>query len=115
VNVLFVEDITELPSVIRELALIKVKASIEKRPDILQLCEVFRARIVDIRPGSIIAEITGVQEKIDGLIEVFRPFGILELVRTGAVAMTRPAEARTGLGVALSALPSPGSSDEIAA
>jgi acetolactate synthase-1/3 small subunit len=109
VNVLYVEDITQQPSVHRELALIKVKATAEKRNDLLQLCDVFRARIVDIRPGSIIAEITGAQEKIDGLIDVLRPFGITELVRTGLVAMVR-AESKNETGPQLSV-----PDDEIAA
>jgi acetolactate synthase-1/3 small subunit len=55
----------------------------------LQLCEAFRARVVDVAPASIIVEITGAQDKLDGLFEVLRPFGILELVRTGMVAMAR--------------------------
>jgi len=89
VNVLSVEDITHKPSVARDLALIKVKVGPDKRPEVLQLCEVFRARPVDVHPDTLIVEITGTQDKIDGLTTMLAPFGILELVQTGTVAMTR--------------------------
>jgi acetolactate synthase-1/3 small subunit len=89
VNVLRVEDITGEAAVVRELALIKVRAGAEQRAAVLQLCEVFRARVVDVGACGLIVEITGTQDKIDGLVEVLRPFGIEEMVRTGAVAMTR--------------------------
>jgi acetolactate synthase I/III small subunit len=58
----------------------------------LQLCAAFRARVVDVAPAGIIVEATGAQDKLDGLIEVLRPFGVLEMVRTGAVAMARSAQ-----------------------
>ena len=92
VNVLRVEDITHSASVIRDLALIKVRADSAKRAGVLQICEVFRARVVDVAPESLMVEITGTQDKIDGLVAVLRPYGIEEMVRTGAVAMTRGAE-----------------------
>jgi acetolactate synthase-1/3 small subunit len=89
VDVLDVEDLTRAPAVARELAFVKVRAAPERRSEVLQLCEAFRARVIDVAPASIIVETTGAQDKLDGLIEVLRPFGILELVRTGAVAMAR--------------------------
>jgi acetolactate synthase-1/3 small subunit len=89
VNVLRVEDVTHEPSVVREIALIKVKADIEARAKVLQLCEVFRARVVDLTPNALIVEATGGTEKLDGLLDVLEPFGITEVVRTGLVAMTR--------------------------
>jgi acetolactate synthase-1/3 small subunit len=92
VDVLHVEDVTSAPAVARELAFVKVRASPERRSEVLHLCEAFRARIVDVGPASIIVETTGAQDKLDGLIEVLRPFGILEMVRTGAVAMARSAQ-----------------------
>lgn len=92
VNVLYVEDVTDEAAVVRELALVKVKAPPASRAEILQLAQVFRARVVDVAPAALMVEITGTQDKIDGLLEVLRPFGILEMVRTGAVAMTRGAE-----------------------
>jgi acetolactate synthase-1/3 small subunit len=89
VNVLTVEDVTHAASVTREMAFIKVRAAQDRRAELLQLVQTFRARVVDLGPESVIIETTGTQEKLDGLIEVLRPFGIVELVRTGAVAMVR--------------------------
>ena len=89
VNVLWVKDVTEGATVVRDLALIKVKTEASQRPAVMQLCEVFQARVVDITPDAMIVEITSTQDKIDGLIDVLRPFGIAEMVRTGAIAMTR--------------------------
>jgi len=92
INVLYVEHVTEQGQVARELALIKVRANEESRSKVLQLCEVFRARAIDVTPSSVLVELTGTPDKIDGLIEMLRPQGIIELVRTGAVAMARGAE-----------------------
>jgi acetolactate synthase-1/3 small subunit len=89
VNVLLVENITSLPAVSRDLALIKVSATADSRSHILQLAHVFRARVVDVAPETVIVEITGTEDKIDGLLEVLRPYGVLEMVRTGRVAMSR--------------------------
>jgi acetolactate synthase-1/3 small subunit len=75
--------------------LIKVRADAVSRPQILQLCDIFRARVVDIAPTSLIIESTGTEEKLAGFVEVLRPFGITELVRTGSVVMTRGAEPLT--------------------
>ncbi|HYO58531.1 acetolactate synthase small subunit [Archangium sp.] len=88
INILYVEDLTHQNAVLRELALVKVRADEETRPRVLQLCEVFRARAIDVTPSSVIVELTDTLDKIDGLIEMLRPHGIIELVRTGAVAMT---------------------------
>ncbi len=89
VDVVSVHDVTSDPVVVRELAFVKLGA--EHRTEVMQLCDVFRARVVDLGPGSITVESTGSQDKIDGLIEALKPFGITELVRTGAVAITRGA------------------------
>ena len=89
VNVLRVENITVAPAVFRDLAMIKVAATAESRTHIMQLVDVFRARVVDVAPDSLIIEITGTEDKIDGLLEVLRPYGVLEMVRTGRVAMSR--------------------------
>jgi acetolactate synthase-1/3 small subunit len=89
VNVLYVEDVTAASAIVRELALVKVRAAGTARPELLQLAEVFRARVVDVAEGALTLEITGAQEKIDGFLDVLAPFGIVEMVRTGAVAMTR--------------------------
>jgi acetolactate synthase I/III small subunit len=89
VNVLSIEDITQKPSVSRDLALIKVTVGPDRRAEVLQLCEVFRARAVDVGPETLIVETTGTQDKIDGLVAILQPFGIAEMVQTGTVAMTR--------------------------
>ena len=89
VNILSVEDITDQPSVVRDLALIKVSVSPERRNEVLQLVEVFRARVVDIGPDSLVAEISGSPDKIEAMVGCLAPFGILEMVQTGQVAMTR--------------------------
>ncbi|GAB5549438.1 MAG: acetolactate synthase small subunit [Sandaracinaceae bacterium] len=93
VNVLAVEDITARATVARDLALIRVRAGAEERAAILQICEVFRARVVDVAPDSLVVEITGAQEKIEGLETLLAPFGITEMVQTGAIALTRGADA----------------------
>ena len=93
VNVLRVEDLTDRPAVIRDLAMIKVAAPPEARAGIVQLVQVFRARVVDLAADSLIIEATGTDDKIDGLLEVLRPFGVIEMVRTGRVAMERGARA----------------------
>jgi acetolactate synthase-1/3 small subunit len=89
VNVISVVDITSRPAVFRDLAMIKVAALPERRPEIVHLVEVFRARIVDLAPDSLTIEITGGEHKIDSLLEVLRPYGVLEMARTGRLAMTR--------------------------
>ena len=92
VNVLRVEDVTYESAVSRDLALIKVKADATERAQVLQMCEVFRARAVDVSPEALIVEVSGTEDKIESLCELLRPFGILELVRTGRIAMTRGSE-----------------------
>lgn len=89
VNVLRVDNISAMPSVFRDLALIKVATTAETRLQVMQLAEVFRARVVDVSPASLCIEITGTEEKIDGLLEVLRPYGVLEMARTGRLAMLR--------------------------
>lgn len=92
VNVLRVDDTTERATVARELALIKVRADATSRPSVMQVCEVFRARVIDVAPEALICEITGQARKIDGFVDVLAAFGVVEMVRTGAVAMMRSAE-----------------------
>src|SRR3984893_7598053 len=89
VNVLLVENITDQPAIVRDLAMIKVAATHEARSHVLELAAVFRARVVDVAPDSLTIEITGAEDKIDGLLGVLRPYGVLEMVRTGIVAMRR--------------------------
>jgi acetolactate synthase-1/3 small subunit len=89
VNVIRVDDVTEEPSVMRDLALIKVMARNGNRSEVMQIVETFRARVVDVGLETLTVEVTGTEEKINGLVEVLRPFGVEEMVRTGRVAMTR--------------------------
>ena len=91
VNVLLVDDITGESAIIRDLALIKVTATPETRSQVLELANVFRTRVLDVAPESLTLEITGAEEKIDRLLDVLKPFGLLEVVRTGQVAMRRGA------------------------
>ncbi|SRR5579883_2390335 len=94
VNVLSAEDVTHATTISRSLALIKVVASEESRHRLMEIVRVFRARVVDLAPRSLIIEITGAEDKIHALVDVLRPFGILEMVRTGQVVMTRAAQER---------------------
>jgi acetolactate synthase-1/3 small subunit len=89
VNVIDVQDATNQPSVMRDLALIKVKAKPEQRAEVANLASIFRGKIVDVATDSVIVEITGTEDKIESLLELLRPIGLLEMVRTGQVAMMR--------------------------
>jgi acetolactate synthase-1/3 small subunit len=89
VNVLLVEDVTLKASISRELALVKVRASADTRARVLQVCEVFGARVVDMTPELVTVELTSTHDKIDDLVGVLACEGVVEMVRTGVVAMTR--------------------------
>jgi len=102
VEVLLVDNITSEPSILRDLAMIKVSVTPESRPHVMELVNVFRGRIVDVAPDSLIIEITGGEDKIDGLLEVLRPYGVLEMVRTGIVAMRRGSKGPAALPVSAS-------------
>jgi acetolactate synthase-1/3 small subunit len=90
-NVVNVDDITQAPSVTRELALIKVAATPRSRSQVFELVEVFRARIVDLAPESLTIEMTGVESKIEGLIQVLNEGEgrVLEICRSGKLTMRR--------------------------
>jgi len=90
-NVVDVDDIAQAPSVTRELALIKVAATPQTRSQVFELVEVFRARIVDLAPESLMIEMTGVESKIEGLIQVLNEGEerILEICRSGKMTMRR--------------------------
>ncbi len=89
INVIDVQDVTEMDTITRDLALVKVRADAAGRAEIAQLVEIFRAKIVDVAPDSVVVEATGDEDKIDGLVELLRPKGIVEMVRTGRIAMVR--------------------------
>ena len=84
-----VVDVTHLPTVDRDLALIRVRSKPAERAELASLVDIFRARIVDVAAESVIVEVTGDEQKVDGLVELLRPRGILEMTRTGKVAMIR--------------------------
>lgn len=84
-----VENITLAPQISRDLAMIKVSATHDTRSQVMLLAEVYRARIVDVSPDALVIETTGTEDKIDSLLDVLRPFGVIEMVRTGRVTMTR--------------------------
>jgi acetolactate synthase-1/3 small subunit len=92
VNVLSVQDVTHNSIVARSLALIKVQAREDTRHLLMDIIRVFRARVVDLGPKALVIESTGAEERIEALVEMLRPFGILEVARTGRLAMTRGAE-----------------------
>jgi acetolactate synthase I/III small subunit len=89
VDVVKVNDIPAKEAVERELALIKVNAGSQNRAEVLQIVDIFRAKVVDVSSRAVIIEITGGSEKIEAIIALLRPFGIREIVRTGDIAMLR--------------------------
>lgn len=91
IEVLKVTDVTDVPTVSRELALIKVAARPAQRSEIMQIAEIYQARIVDATPSSLLVEATGAESKIDALIAMLRGYGIREMVRSGQLAMARGA------------------------
>lgn len=92
VNVLKVRDLTAFNHIERELVLIKVFVSIKNRNDLYNLVNTFRAKVVDITPESMVIEITGDSDKLEAFIELIRPYGIIELIRTGSLAIGRGAK-----------------------
>jgi len=91
VDVIEVRDITREPAVMRELALIRVQAVSERRGEVVQLVELYRARVVDVDHDSLMVEVSGTEEKVNHLITLLEPYGIEEIMRTGPVAMVRGA------------------------
>lgn len=89
VNLLKVSDVSAEEAVSRELALIKVHADPPQRQSIMQIVEIFRAKIVDVGKRTMIIEITGDEDKVDALLKLLRDFGIKEVVRTGKIAIVR--------------------------
>ena len=100
VNVIDVQDVTHQPAVMRDLALIKVRASAQTLFELNQMVDIYRAKIVDVCPESVIIEVTGPESKIESIVNMLKPYGILEMVRTGLVAMVRGSGYFTGLPTA---------------
>jgi len=92
VPVVKVQDFVGQPVVARDLMLISISASPEKRPEVMSLIEMFRGKVVDIGHKTIMVEISGPESKIEGFIDVCRPYGIKNVARTGTIAMTRQAK-----------------------
>ena len=109
VPVMDVTDVTHSPTVDRDLALIRVHCSPAERAELASLVEIFRGRIVDVARESVIVEVTGDEQKVDGLVDLLRVRGIVEMVRTGKVAMVRGStrsEEQTDGAAGLDAAPS---------
>ncbi len=89
VNVVEVMDFKDGQTIARELVLVKVRADAKTRPEILQIKEIFRARIANLASDSLIVEVTGDEEKVSAFLGLLEPFGILEIARTGRLALRR--------------------------
>ena len=89
IDVIRVFDISRENTVSRELALIRVRANVQSRSEIMQIVDIFRANIVDVAEGSLIIEVTGDEDKVDSLQDLLKSFGVLEVMRTGTIAMNR--------------------------
>jgi acetolactate synthase-1/3 small subunit len=89
INVIKVIDFTETEHVERELVLLKVAADERSRGEVINIVDIFRGKIIDVSRRSYVVEVTGTEDKINALIELLKPIGIKEIVRTGKVAMFR--------------------------
>ena len=92
INVIKITDLDPVTSLERELVLVKVKADASTRSEIMQIVEIFRAKIIDVSKDMLVIEVTGTREKTAAIMRLLRPFGIIELVRTGRVAISRGTE-----------------------
>jgi len=103
VTVVRVDDISSKEHVERDLMLIKLRADGEQRAGIRELTDIFRGRIVDVGSGEVMVEISGQEKKIEAFIDLVRPFGIIELARTGRIALVRgqPQETKSPKGIRL--------------
>ncbi len=95
IEVIKVYDYANTAAVERELALIKVTATSEKRAELMQICDIFRGKIIDVSERTLTMEATGPVDKIDAFQALLQPYGIKELVRTGKIVLTRGARATT--------------------
>ncbi len=89
VNVLKIRDLEPEETLARELAVFKVAADGSGRAEVMQICEIFRAKIVDVTKRSVVVEVTGTYDKIDAFERLVRPFGLIEMARTGEIAISR--------------------------
>jgi acetolactate synthase-1/3 small subunit len=89
VNVLKIRDLEPDETVARELALFKISADGAQRGEVMQICEIFRGKVVDVTKRSVIIEITGTTDKIAAFERMVRPFGLIEMMQTGEIAISR--------------------------
>ena len=89
VNVLKIRDLEPQETLARELAIFKVSADGASRAEVMQICEIFRAKIVDVTKRSVVIEVTGTCDKVDAFEQLVRPFGLIEMARTGEIAISR--------------------------
>ncbi|MGH2889087.1 MAG: acetolactate synthase small subunit [Solirubrobacteraceae bacterium] len=89
VNVLKIRDLEPAETMARELALFKIATDGASRSEVMQICEIFRARVVDVGRRSVVVEITGTCQKVDAFESLVRPFGLIEMARTGEIAISR--------------------------
>ena len=89
VNVIKIRDLEPEDTVARELALFKVAADGASRAEVMQMCDIFRAKVIDVTKRSLTIEVTGTAEKIGAFERIVRPFGLIEMVRTGEIAISR--------------------------
>jgi acetolactate synthase-1/3 small subunit len=89
VNVLKIRDLEPTQTLARELALFKISADGSARAEVMQICEIFRAKVVDVSKRSVIVEVTGTNDKVNAFEGLVRPFGLVEMARTGEIAISR--------------------------
>jgi acetolactate synthase-1/3 small subunit len=89
INVLKIRDLEPADTVARELALFKISADGNQRAEVMQVAEIFRAKIVDVTKRSVIVEVTGTTDKVAAFENMVRPFGLIEMMRTGEIAISR--------------------------
>jgi len=89
VNVLKIRDLEPEETLARELALFKVSTEVATRAEVMQICEIFRAKVVDVTKRSVVIEVTGTQDKVEAFERLVRPFGLIEMARTGEIAISR--------------------------
>jgi acetolactate synthase-1/3 small subunit len=89
VDIIQVQDFRDGEYVDRELVLVKVKVDSKSRAEVMQITDIFRAKIVDVQPSSLAIEVTGNESKVEKFLELMKSFGVLELTRTGKVALPR--------------------------
>ncbi|NUQ36350.1 MAG: acetolactate synthase small subunit [Caldilineales bacterium] len=96
VNVTKVENITDRPAIIREMALIRVRVDTATRAEVMQIVDIYRARIVDVSMDAVVVQAVGATDQVESLLDLLANYPVLEMVRTGAVAMTRGHVGRNG-------------------